>query len=202
MSDKIKRGESPREWTMADIFADKDVQIKLSIMHAVDKSLDRITVSEICKKANISRQTFYRNFDSKYSLHWWWPTYVHRFYLAEVGRTLDWETGYSHHIELLLMERDFFRVATQYTATISSLDSIMPHFRELTLLETLKDYQGVEIDNDLLFCIESWVKMETEVLTEWFRLDSTPSPQEGARRLVSIMPPALFEAVNTPALKD
>ncbi len=58
---------------------------------------------------------FYRYFDSKYSLHWWWPMHVHKFYLIEVGRTMDWETGYFHHLKLLSLESEFFKVATQYT---------------------------------------------------------------------------------------
>lgn len=183
---------------MADIFAGEDVQLKLKVMHAVDKSLDQITVSTICENAGISRQTFYRHFDSKYSLHWWWPMHVHRFYLAEVGRTLSWETGYRHHLELLCLERDYFKIATQYTASFSPTRGIMPHFRKCAILETLQDYQGLEVDEDLMFCIESWVRTETDVLTDWFRLDSTPDPLEGARKLVAIMPKALFDAMNTP----
>ena len=110
----------------AEIFGEEGVQLKLKIMHAVDRSLDQITVSRVCERAGVSRQTFYRNFDSKYSLHWWWPMHVHRFYLAEVGRTIDWETGYYHHVQLLSMEKDYFKVATQYTVNFPCVNSIMP----------------------------------------------------------------------------
>lgn len=194
----MEQAREPKEWALSDIFAGEDVQLKLKVMHAVDKSLDQITVSSICEKAGISRQTFYRHFDSKYSLHWWWPMHVHRFYLAEVGRTLSWQTGYARHLELLGLERDYFKIATQYTASFSPTRGIMPHFRKCTLLETLQDYQGVEVGDDLMFCVENWVRTETDVLTEWFRLDSTPDPAEAAHRLVAIMPRALFDATNVP----
>ncbi|MBQ9953873.1 MAG: helix-turn-helix transcriptional regulator [Eggerthellaceae bacterium] len=180
----------------AEIFGEEGVQLKLKIMHAVDRSLDQITVSRVCERAGVSRQTFYRNFDSKYSLHWWWPMHVHRFYLAEVGRTIDWETGYYHHVQLLSMEKDYFKVATQYTVNFPCVNSLMPDFRKCAIVETLKDYRGVSIDEDLMFSIDSWVKTETEVFTEWYRLGTVPDPETAAKRLVDIMPTRLYEAMR------
>lgn len=174
----------------------EDVQQKLRIMHAVDKSLDQISVTEICEKTGISRQTFYRHFDSKYSLHWWWPTHVHQYYLSEVGRTIDVETGYFHHIRLLSLEKDFFKIATQYTVASPCVRSIMPQFRKMALIETLRDYRNVTIDNELLFCLDAWVKTETETLTEWYRLGTTPTPQEAAEKITAIFPLRLYEALQ------
>ena len=45
-----------------NIFNSPDLSIKMKILHAVNKSLDQITVAEICRNAGISRQTFYRHF--------------------------------------------------------------------------------------------------------------------------------------------
>lgn len=45
-----------------DIFGSPELRTKMKILHAVDKSLDRITIAEICENAGISRQTFYRHF--------------------------------------------------------------------------------------------------------------------------------------------
>lgn len=181
---------------LSEIFGEDGVSVKLKIMHAVDRSLDKVTVSKVCERAGVSRQVFYRNFESKYSLHWWWPMHCHRFYLAEVGRTLDWETGYRNHVWLLSLEKDFFQTATQYTLGTPCLNSIMPHVRTVTIMETLRDYRGMEIDEDLMFCINSWVKTETEVLTEWYRTGTVPEPAEAARMLVGIMPVRLREAME------
>lgn len=186
-------------WDPDSFLNDADAQAKLRIMHAVDRSLDQITVTQICTRAGMSRQAFYRHFPDKYSLHWWWPTFVHRFYLVEVGRTIDWETGYLHHIRLLSLEKDFFRVATQYTLNISTERTVMPHFRKCALLETLQDYQHVAVDESLMFCIDSWVKTETEILTEWYRLGNVPDPQTASRRLASIMPRRLYDILSVPS---
>ena len=190
----VPAGQS--KYTMADVFGEEGVGLKLRIMHAVDRSLDELTVARICERAGVSRQVFYRNFDSKYSLHWWWPMHVHRFYLAEVGRSLDWLTGYERHIELLSMEKDFFRIATGYTATMPCVNSVMPGFRRLVLMETLRDYRGMEIDQEMRFIIDNWVKTETEVLTDWYRNGSTPAPAEAARLLVELIPPRLHDAMR------
>lgn len=174
---------------------DPDVQARLRIMHAVDRSLDQITITELCARSGISRQTFYRLFSDKYSLHWWWPTFVHRFYLVEVGRTIDWETGYFHHIRLLSREKEFFHAATQYTLNISTERTVMPHFRKCAILETLQDYRHMAVDEALMFCVDSWVKTETEILTEWYRLGTVPEPEEAARLLTSIVPRRLYDAL-------
>jgi len=185
---------STEAWEQAVIFDDPEVRARRHIMHAVDKSLDQITITELCNKAGVSRQTFYRLFNSKYDLHWWWPMHVHRFYLAEVGRTIDWETGYYHQVRLLSVEKDFFKIATQYTLNISTERTIMPHFREVTLVETLQDYRHVTVDDELMFVIENWIKMETEILTKWYRLGTTPPPREAATKLVNLMPRMLYDA--------
>ena len=184
------------DWEHKGLLDSEDVQIKLRIMHAVDRSLDHITVGELCERAGISRQTFYRHFDSKYSLHWWWPIHVHQFYLIEVGRTMDWETGYFHHIRLLSLEKRFFEAATQYTLNSPADRNIMPHYRKRVLVETLQDYRKADIDDELMFCIDTWVKTETEILTEWYRLGTAPPPKEAAARLAVVIPRRLYDALS------
>ncbi|WP_371298236.1 TetR/AcrR family transcriptional regulator [Paraeggerthella sp.] len=47
----------------------------------------------MCENAGISRQTFYRHFQSKYDIPWWHSIFCRQFYLNEIGRTVDWKTG-------------------------------------------------------------------------------------------------------------
>ena len=114
-----------------DVFNTPDICTKMKIMHAVDKSLDRVTISEICEKAGISRQTFYRHFKSKYDIPWWFSIFCRQFYLNEIGRTIDWRTGYYHHIRLIATERDFFRKSIQYSINTPFGQTIMPQNRKL-----------------------------------------------------------------------
>lgn len=88
-------------------FDSPDVKMKMRILHAIDGSLDRITISEICQNAGISRQTFYRHFKSKYDIPSWHTIFCRQFYLNEIGRSINWETGYYHHLRLITEERVF-----------------------------------------------------------------------------------------------
>ena len=63
-----------------NIFSSPELSTKMRILHAVDKSLDRITVAEICRNAGISRQTFYRHFESKYDIPWWYSIFCRQVY--------------------------------------------------------------------------------------------------------------------------
>lgn len=113
-----------------NIFNSPDLSIKMKILHAVNKSLDQITVAEICRNAGISRQTFYRHFESKYDIPWWHSIFCRQFYLNEIGRTIDWKTGYYHHLRLIAQERDFFRESIQYSINTPFGQTIMPENRK------------------------------------------------------------------------
>ena len=130
-----------------NIFNSPDLSIKMKILHAVNKSLDQITVAEICRNAGISRQTFYRHFESKYDIPWWYSIFCRQFYLNEIGRTIDWKTGYYHHLRLIAQERDFFRESIQYSINTPFGQTIMPENRKSVLFDTLENYRHVEVND-------------------------------------------------------
>ena len=47
-----------------------------------------------------------------------------------------------------------------------------------------------------MFCIDTWVKTETEILTEWYRLGTAPPPKEAAARLAVVIPRRLYDALS------
>jgi len=52
-----------------EAFIDTKLEFSLAVKELMKtKSLDKISVSSICKKCNLTRQTFYRNFQDKYDL--------------------------------------------------------------------------------------------------------------------------------------
>ena len=179
-----------------DIFSTPDLKTKMSILHAVDRSLDRMTISEICKKASISRQTFYRHFRSKYDIPWWFCIFCRQFYLNEIGRTISWQTGYYHHIRLLSTEREFFKKSIQYSINTPFGQTVMPQNRQTVLLETLKDHRNVPIDHNMLFLVEMFSKLECEVLNDWFRSDAPTDLNVWTDDLVSLVPDRLYRALD------
>ncbi len=168
----------------------------MKILHGVNKSLDQITISEICANAGVSRQTFYRHFESKYDIPWWHSIFCRQFYLNEIGRTIDWETGYYHHLRLIDQERDFYRKSIQYSINTPFGQTVMPENRKTVLLETLERCRRVSVDHNMMFLVEIFSKLECEVLNDWFRSDQPTNLAQWTDDLVSLVPDRLFRALQ------
>lgn len=179
-----------------DIFESPEIKTKMKILHGVDKSLDQITISEICRNAGVSRQTFYRHFKSKFDIPWWHAIFCRQFYLNEIGRTIDWETGYYHHLRLISQERDFYRKSIQYSISTPFGQTVMPENRKTVLLETLEKYRHVPIDHNMMFMVEVFSKLECEVLNDWFRSDQETNLVQWTDDLLSIVPDRLYRALQ------
>ena len=182
-----------------DIFESPDIKTKMKILHGVNKSLDQITISEICANAGVSRQTFYRHFESKYDIPWWHSIFCRQFYLNEIGRTIDWETGYYHHLRLIAQERDFYRKSIQYSINTPFGQTVMPENRKTVLLETLEKYCHMSVDHNMMFLVEIFSKLECEVLNDWFRSDQPTNLAQWTDDLVSLVPDRLFRALQIEA---
>lgn len=173
-----------------------ELRTKMKILHAVDKSLDRITIAEICENAGISRQTFYRHFQSKYDIPWWHSIFCRQFYLNEIGRAIDWKTGYYHHLRLIAQERDFYRKSIQYSINTPFGQTVMPENRKTVLLETLEKYRHVTVNDNMRFIVEIFSKLECEVLNDWFRSDAPTDLVRWTDDLVSLVPDRLYRALR------
>lgn len=172
----------------------------MRILHAVNKSLDQITVGEICHNAGISRQTFYRHFESKYDIPWWYSIFCRQFYLNEIGRTIDWKTGTTTICASSPKSADFFRESIQYSInTAPSGQTIMPENRKSVLFDTLENYRHVEVNDNLRFIVEIFSKLECEVMNDWFRSDEPTNLARWTDDLVSLVPDRLYRALEIPA---
>lgn len=184
--------------TIADnpMLASPDMAMKFAILHAVDRPLDELSVREICGKAGISRDTFYRHFNSKYGIPVWHGKLVQSLYLDQAGRTTDWETGYCHDFRLLAEERDFYAFAFKHLGRFNDEFPEMNEHRKAVLLETLRDWHGVDVDDGLMFCLDAFVMLETVLVTRWLRAGCDKTPEVFAKRMMSVIPAALLEAMT------
>ena len=174
------------------IFDSPAMRIKMAILHAVDRPLDRITISELCQKAGISRQTFYRHFQSKYDIPWWYSIFCRQFYLDEIGRTIDWRTGYYHHLRLITREREFFRHALQPGRGESPGQGVLTQHRRETLLRTLEQYRLVAMNDNLRFLVDTYSKLESDVMLGWLRSDDSTDLVTWTDNVVSLVPNRLY----------
>lgn len=173
-----------------------DIAMKFKILHAVDGPIDKLSVKDICKNAGIARDTFYRHFDTKYHIAIWHGKFVQSLYLDNVGRTIDWKTGYYHNLRLLAEEKEFYRFALKNLGWKIKEFPEMDNHRKETILETLIKYKHVEVDDALLFCINTFVSLETILVTQWLRNGCTPDPNTFTERMVSVVPHQLLCAME------
>ena len=177
-------------------FDSPDIKMKLNILHAVDRSLEKITVAEICKNAGISRQTFYRHFESKFDIPWWYTIYARQFYLDEIGRSIDWGMGYYQHLRLICKELEFFQKSLQFSINSPYGRTILPVHRQQILFKTLTEYRKIKLDNNMVFLVEHYSKLENEVINEWLRSGSEPDLKCWTEDLVSLVPRRLYIALS------
>ena len=104
----------------------------MRIFHAVDRPIEELTVAAICRKAGVSKPTFYRHFDSKYDIARWISDFMNSMTLDEIGRTLTWDEGLESYFALGLSELEGLRnvrgSATEYEkpARIGPRSDTMP----------------------------------------------------------------------------
>ena len=68
--------------------------VRMRVVEAVTDPIRTLSVTEICRRAGISRQTFYSYFESKYAIGSWYALHCDTFTLDLIGRALSWREGY------------------------------------------------------------------------------------------------------------
>lgn len=192
-----KDGKMRFDLTRGDtIFDQPGIQTKMDILHAVDEPLDRTTITKICKNAGISRKTFYRHFESKYDIPWWHTIYCRKFYLNEIGRTIDWRTGYYHYLRMILMERDFYRLTIKGISGNPFAVTPVSENRVKVLLDTLERYRNVTIDDNMKFLVETFSRLECAVIDGWLKSSQPADLHLWTDYMISLVPPRLYEALK------
>lgn len=176
---------------------------KLLIVQAVEKLMsttpfDNLTVRQVCKQANISRQTFYRHFQDKYAIApWFWDLLAER-YLAQTGRSLSWYEGNLIMIRKQLEHKEFFTYF--YNANNHEYSSFKKHSyrsRTASLRRTIVERHGDEaLTDEINFQVEFFVDAETRVIERWVLRGMDTQPETLARYIEGCVPSKLFSLLD------
>ena len=136
-----------------NIFNSPDLSIKMKILHAVNKSLDQITVAEICRNAGISRQTFYRHFEDKYDFYrYYLSTLTDKFLRSIQGEAHDCmglrEYVESMHRQLIGFVDEHPAIAQNSlgkTALAGSLDIMMRQIAEGIEVHAAREFPDAKV---------------------------------------------------------
>lgn len=170
-------------------------EVRNRVFAAVDRPLGSLTVEDICQKAGISKQTFYTRFSSKFDISNWFCHHYEAKFLYEVGRTLTWEEG------LLALFRTYAARGRflYYTSTQTHADVDPTKSRHrAAIVETLEDYRGVKVTQDIAFLIEAFLELEVFLAGEWFKADLNPSPEKFTELFLECIPRKLYDLMQLP----
>lgn len=172
-----------------------DIETKFKIMRAIDAPLDKLSVKDICQKAGVSRDTFYRHFSSKYDIAVWHGKLAQSLSLDRPTDGGSLATRYARDLGFLAEEKEFYRRAFANTGKSGKEFPEMSLHRAAAIIEVLRG-GGVAITDLVTFQVETFVALETALVVKWLRLGCEPSPQVYAEWIVSMIPSGLQAALS------
>ncbi len=179
-----------------------DYQTKILILDAADKLVNHIpfnklTVTQICEEAGISRATFYRCFKDKFAVAQWHVELAWSQGANEIGRTLSWQEGY-YLTEVAIASRNLFYEGVAKSNDYNAIDNFAPRSRRKVLTETVTDYYKKPLTERLKFQIDATVELEVHLMPKWHYGFYDVPLKEMCAWVAESVPRELFELLNTP----
>lgn len=171
-------------------------EVRARIINAIDRPIEQLSITDICQAANITKQTFYSRFSSKYDIANWYCMQSEKQTLYQIGRTLSWEDGVLAHFLAISKQSKLLRW-TSFNGEKDTGEATKVRHRA-ALLETLEGYRGVVVDQRLKFLIEAYLEMEIYLSGEWFRTGCNPSAEVFASYYLDCIPTKLYNALQLP----
>lgn len=179
-----------------------DYQTKILILDAADKLVshvpfNKLTVTQICEEAGISRATFYRCFKDKFAVAQWHVELAWSQGANEIGRTLSWQEGY-YITEVAIASRNLFYEGVAKSNDYNAIDNFAPRSRRKVLTETVTDYYKKPLTERLKFQIDATVELEVHLMPKWHYGFYDVPLEEMCAWVAESVPRELFELLNTP----
>ena len=179
-----------------------DFSLKTRIFETLEsltekKTIDKISVTEICAASGVSRATFYRHFSDKYSIPQWYMNLSWAQGANEIGRTLSWREGYYITEARFAKHRDFFQRVAR-SNDYNAVDNYAPRERKKVLIETLVNYHGKPLTERRKFQIDGPVELECHLLPKWHYGKYDVPLQAICSWIADAVPRDLFKILNTP----
>lgn len=159
-----------------------------------DRTVEDLTVSCVCERAQVSRSQFYRLFESKYDVFNWWLRMTMRSSFAQIGTVLPWNRGLVELLRALDVNR---RLCTAFLVDNPSdvCRDALTSYAERSLLRSLGRHVP---EGDLPPRYRFEARMFAHVLTlavrEWLGEDAPPYAL--ADNLMAVVPPDLLELLG------
>ena len=114
-----------------------------------EKSMEDVSVSELCERSTVRRNTFYRHFSDKYAFIEFYLQSVAERFMAQAQPKADLEAldeyaGHMHRALIAFVEthQESIRLAMGQTALVSTLDMIVRQIAEGITLRAARDLKA------------------------------------------------------------
>lgn len=159
--------------------------------------LDRLSTRELCTRASVSKSTFYKYFEDKYSVVQWILNLVYDQGVANIGRSLSWRQGHEITTHGFFTRKSLF-VNAGKSMDYNAINSYSVRKREQDMTQTLEEYRGIKVTPRLRGQIIAVAASETAILSRVASESIAMSEQELIDLLVHVVPQELFELLDTP----
>lgn len=185
-----------------EVFARDHSVERFAIIAALDilagnLPIEKITVSAICEKAQISRTTFYRLFKDKYDAANWFAFYVLEVGNMHTGRFYNWYDGNVITLSACLIMRDLM-ISSWASPGYHAMIETGIRKRKQDLCETLIDWKHEKLTDRLLFEIDCFAYLESYIVRTWISEENQKSVETMASYIESCVPRELFRLLNDP----
>lgn len=164
---------------------------------AREREFDGISVDMICKRAQVSRSSFYRLFRDKYEILLWCEDIPFQRGIAQMGRTLTCVEGITVVFEAFDMFRDLFLSTRNSSERIAREDAGRERAVVL-VLETLREYHRIEVDEDLDFQVRWMARGLLDLSVIRSKQESRNAPAELALLVHPCVPERLRAILDRP----
>ncbi len=152
----------------------KGYETKMCILRSLieigkKKPLDSITVSELCSKANITRQTFYHHFIDKYDAIQWYNLQLCSDLLNVIGNGLTWYEGGLRMFMKTYDEREFYQFAMDSSKDPNSLFSSLSKSIYEGWKKTLINLPDFDYTERLDYQLSAWARLGFLLVNDWIQ---------------------------------
>ena len=155
-------------------------------------SVETITVKQIVEQCQLTRQTFYRNFQDKYDLINWYFDKLLLKSFEHMGRGKTVYDALTKKFTYIQEEQDFFSAAFRY----DEQNSLREHDFELILEfyeNLIYEKTGRRPDEHIHWLLEMYCQSSIYMTIKWVTGGLTCSPEELAVILVDGMPSKIVD---------
>lgn len=186
---------------MADRISQKQAIVNAVFELVKKRPLDDVSVTEICRRAGVSRQTFYRCFKDKYDAVMWYIGCVTSSSCARIGLDWGWRGGYVRFL------RSVEDNAWAHAAVLGSRDYNSVFYASMRdakyqLLENYVTVTGEQPSELIRFQTSMFSQIATIAVEQWVAGGCKPGADEFADMIVTLVPAELFHALDVPAAQE